>query len=370
MANAVSDGALDRGTASAAVVIGQALRMERQGSRSVGGAGGACNDACSSSLRGGCAAQLKSWCMLGIYYIGASVLALVCGSSLAAASVQAACSVVRRIAAAQPSWTTTRHLAQCPVPTTKANSGAPLPSRLSESCIPARVIRPSAADSGPSLQTSAHPCCCPYSALYAGLLCVMAANDYYSSFPGGNNPASRPPPPQHTASAQSLQSISPVTSPFDDASRYDNHHPDYSSTAHLAHTQTGLSSAYSDTAYHGNDQSHPYNNRYDSPPAAAQHDPFADQNAIPLQQQGKMGTHPAATGVYQMDPEGRPREKRRKKKKGWLSGRVTWVVYILTTIQLGVFIGEIIKNGMYNIPSSLQEQARECSRAVNGKTAS
>ncbi|KAF2452085.1 rhomboid-domain-containing protein [Karstenula rhodostoma CBS 690.94] len=172
----------------------------------------------------------------------------------------------------------------------------------------------------------------------------MAANDYYS---GGNNPASRPQPPQHTTSAQSLQSISPVTSPFDDANHYDNNpHYNYSSTAHLTHTQTGTSSVYNDTAYHGNDQSHPYHNRYDPPPAAAQHDPFADQNAIPLQQQGKMGTYPASAGVYQMDPEGRPREKRKKKKKGWFSGRVTWVVYILTTVQIGVFIGEIIKNGI------------------------
>jgi hypothetical protein len=173
----------------------------------------------------------------------------------------------------------------------------------------------------------------------------MAANDYYSSYPGGHDTASRTQPLQHTPSAHSLQSVSPVTSPFDDGNRYDNHHHDYSSTAHLTHTQTGASSAYSDTAYHGNAQAHPYNNHYDSPPAAAQHDPFADQNAIPLQQQGKMGTHPAATGTYQLDPEGRPREKRKKKKKGWFSGRVTWVVYILTTVQIAVFIAEIIKNG-------------------------
>lgn len=170
----------------------------------------------------------------------------------------------------------------------------------------------------------------------------MAANDYYSSYP---NDSHRPHPPQHTPSAQS---ISPVTSPFQDANRYDTDpHHDYSSTAHLAHTQTGASSAYSDTAYHANANapSNPYNNHYDAPPAA-QHDPFADQNAIPLQNHGKTGTHATAAGVYQMDPEGRPREKRRKKKKkGWFSGRVTWVVYILTTVQIGVFIGELIKNG-------------------------
>lgn len=180
----------------------------------------------------------------------------------------------------------------------------------------------------------------------------MAANDYYSSFPAANDASSRPPPPQHTSSGKSLPSIPSATSPFDDANRYDNH--DYSSTAHLTHTQTGTSSAYSDTAYHSadpyNNQAHPYNQRYDSPPAATQHDPFTDQNAIPLQHQGKMGSSHAATSAYQMDPEGRPREKRKKKKKGWFSGRVTWVVYILTTVQIGVFIGELIKNGAYIPP--------------------
>lgn len=151
-----------------------------------------------------------------------------------------------------------------------------------------------------------------------------------------------------------MQSISPVTSPFDDSNRYQTH-PDHSSTAHLTHTQTGASSAYSDTAYHGPDpysnQAHPYNQRYDSPPAAGQSDPFADQNAIPLQQQGKMGSSHAPPGVYQIDPEGRPREKRRKKKEGWFSGRITWVVYILTAVQIGVFVGEIIKNGMTTRPA-------------------
>ena len=142
----------------------------------------------------------------------------------------------------------------------------------------------------------------------------------------------------------STTSISPVSSPFDDSARYD-----YSSTAHLTHTQTGTSSTY-DTSYHGastTDAPHPYNSRYDSPPAAGQGDPFADQNAIPLQQHNKMGeAHGATAGVYSMDPEERyPREKRRK-KKGWLNSKHTWVVYFLTAVQIGVFIGELVKNGM------------------------
>lgn len=65
-----------------------------------------------------------------------------------------------------------------------------------------------------------------------------------------------------------------------------------------------------------------------------------------------MGEGQAAAGAYGMDPEDRhrgnkyPGEKRRK-KEGWFSGRITWVVYFLTLVQIGVFVGEIIKNGMF-----------------------
>lgn len=177
----------------------------------------------------------------------------------------------------------------------------------------------------------------------------MAANDYYNtSFsPHGassqqqqhhHSPthADSPLPPVPTN--HSAQSISPVNSPFDDSHRYD-----YPSTTNLTHAQSTSSSAYADTAYHGAQSPHGYNSRYDPP--ANHSDPFADQNAIPLQNQGKMGGGHATTGVYGADPEGRYPPEKRRKKKGWFSGRVTWVVYFLTTVQIAVFIGEIIKNG-------------------------
>jgi membrane associated rhomboid family serine protease len=54
---------------------------------------------------------------------------------------------------------------------------------------------------------------------------------------------------------------------------------------------------------------------------------------------------------YNGDPEYygmgvEPKRRKSKKKKGWFSGRVTWVVYILTAVQVGVFVGELIKNGI------------------------
>ncbi|KAF2470106.1 rhomboid family membrane protein-like protein [Lindgomyces ingoldianus] len=169
----------------------------------------------------------------------------------------------------------------------------------------------------------------------------MAANDYYNT---SFSPSSHQPPHKHTddplppvPTNHSTQSISPINSPFDDNNRYD-----YPPT----HSQSTLG-GYNDTSYHGASDRPPH--RYDSPSHNTT-DPFADQNAIPLQSQGKMDGSPTR---YNADPEGimypqdyRGHEKSRKKKKGWFSGRVTWVVYILTTVQIAVFVGEIIKNAV------------------------
>lgn len=171
----------------------------------------------------------------------------------------------------------------------------------------------------------------------------MAANDYYTSFSPNTSSAhhNRTDAPLPSVPAnQSQQSISPVSSPFDDR-RYE-----YPSTHNLTQHQQPM--GYSDTAYHGASSQH----RYDSNGHGGGTDPFADQNAIPLQQHGKVGGSPTR---YQADPEERlyPQPyggNGKRKKKGWFTGRVTWVVYILTTVQIGVFVGELIKNGTSNFP--------------------
>jgi hypothetical protein len=169
----------------------------------------------------------------------------------------------------------------------------------------------------------------------------MASNDYYNSFtprPAHTGPdAPLPPLPPN----QSTQSISPVTSPFDDDRRYD-----YPSSSHQNLAQHQAPMGYSDTSYHP-----PANQQYQDTYHSSSHngDPFADQNAIPLQSHDKMDASPTR---YQADPEGRlyvqgPGRGGRNKKKGWFSGRITWVVYILTLVQCGVFVGELIRNGTY-----------------------
>lgn len=43
----------------------------------------------------------------------------------------------------------------------------------------------------------------------------------------------------------------------------------------------------------------------------------------------------------------RPPQKAAKKRRkhGFFGGKIPWVVYIFTLIQVGVFIGELVKNG-------------------------
>lgn len=172
----------------------------------------------------------------------------------------------------------------------------------------------------------------------------MAANDYYtSSFPPSgqeqyhhNNRTDAPLPP--VPGTHSAQSVSPVSSPFDDDNRYE--YPPTNSKSSSQVPLTGYNNHNNndhDTAYHGPNASH-------------SSDPFADQNAIPLTQNGKMDP---GLKRYNTDPEARYPQGHEKaiKKKGWLNGRVTWVVYILTTVQIGVFVGELIKMGMWNLRS-------------------
>ncbi|TKA29170.1 hypothetical protein B0A50_03680 [Salinomyces thailandicus] len=85
-------------------------------------------------------------------------------------------------------------------------------------------------------------------------------------------------------------------------------------------------------------------------------DPFEDENAIPMN--GRRPKHESSTTIAPIlphqqedpfvrdaDPDKR-RGGRSKEKEGWFTGKVTWVVYILTAVELVVFIAEIIKNAV------------------------
>jgi hypothetical protein len=168
----------------------------------------------------------------------------------------------------------------------------------------------------------------------------MAANDYYASAgqQHQHHRADAPLPP--VPGNHSIQSQSPVTSPFDDnRSQYG-----YPATKNSSQVPLTGYDSRSDTSYHGHNTSHSA-------------DPFADQNAIPLQH-GNID--PEGRKRYNNDAEARFPQGHamsdQKKKKGWLSGRVTWMVYILTTVQIAVFVGQVIKMGTFEFCSLLLVQ--------------
>ncbi|KAF2029241.1 rhomboid-domain-containing protein [Setomelanomma holmii] len=152
----------------------------------------------------------------------------------------------------------------------------------------------------------------------------MAANDYYNTSYGGAGQQSGT---THGRKDDALPEL-PSNQAQHGVSPFDDHN--YYSTPNSSGALGG----------------YPSNTSYSN-----QQDPFTDHNAIPLHAQPKMdGPHKdnGSPTRYNADPEAfpRPSRTRSKKKTGWFSGRITWVVYILTTVQIGVFLGELIKNGM------------------------
>jgi membrane associated rhomboid family serine protease len=91
---------------------------------------------------------------------------------------------------------------------------------------------------------------------------------------------------------------------------------------------------------------------HDSRPKPPAKDHYTDP--IPLKPSNKIDTSSqdlhTQNAQYPPSPEVQTSSellpKRRKKKKGFFSGRIAWVVYTTTLVQITVFIVEIIKNSM------------------------
>ncbi|KAL1302416.1 hypothetical protein AAFC00_002810 [Neodothiora populina] len=109
---------------------------------------------------------------------------------------------------------------------------------------------------------------------------------------------------------------------------------------------------YPDTEYHR-----------DSPSPLDGRRPLDETDDVPMRpynykHSSQSSTAPVITPVYD-DPfvrDADPRQRRKwgrdrgsatgGKKKGWFSGRITWVCYTLSLIQLCVFIAEMVKNAI------------------------
>ncbi|KAK3114394.1 hypothetical protein LTR53_007361 [Teratosphaeriaceae sp. CCFEE 6253] len=87
-------------------------------------------------------------------------------------------------------------------------------------------------------------------------------------------------------------------------------------------------------------------------------DPYDDENAVQLNSRNKHNSTNTISPIlpHQIeDPfvrDADPRKKRRRKDTsrqeddGWFRGRITWVVFTLTIVQLAVFIAQLVKNGI------------------------
>lgn len=152
--------------------------------------------------------------------------------------------------------------------------------------------------------------------------------------------------------------------PLPQASIYSNP-PDYVGQQHLGsspHSQNISTSPYeTDLDDHYASKPLPSSRQYSNdahaplgyPGSSSQHSPSEDalhENAIPLQDRNAKDQGADVDHVYEA-----PRRKASKKQGvrfgelgmlGSYGNKIPWVVYIFTAAQIGVFIGEIIQNGI------------------------
>ncbi|KAL8999829.1 MAG: hypothetical protein Q9169_001369 [Polycauliona sp. 2 TL-2023] len=169
----------------------------------------------------------------------------------------------------------------------------------------------------------------------------MAANDYYNTSDPPQTHKRRsdaplPPVPDYELPHklnQKPSSPSPFTTPFDD--------PTYR--------------PYGQESQHSLSSEHAYYGAGGAPPKPYDPSPYSED--IPLQNHpSKQHPAPFAYDHHRQDNEAayaariegqqRAGHDRRRQKKGWFSGKIPWVVYTFTVIQVVVFIAEIARNAV------------------------
>ena len=162
------------------------------------------------------------------------------------------------------------------------------------------------------------------------------APSYHSGYPTPH--ASQSPAPYGAPLGQPPRTgASPFETVFDDHAYPMNQRPYAAGSAGSA-SQPGL---YQDTSYYGNAGA-PSSSR----PHVAEDIPLQDQAVKNTDFNDHIYDAPDAAQA------GREHSKKGKVRLGELGmiganrKRIPWVVYILTIAQIGVFIGEIVKNGM------------------------
>jgi hypothetical protein len=175
----------------------------------------------------------------------------------------------------------------------------------------------------------------------------MASNNYYSNThthdfneslrPGYSQPSS------NTTSRNDLDSI------YNKYSTNSPHHsltpaPSYESTDRTPYKQP--QSGYAESE---NGSTHTIDQYSDNIPLRP-----SKQTPLRTDWRAESTEYPPSTESQQDQSSGLAPSPPPPTKKGWFSGKISWVVYIVTTVQIGVFIGEIVKNCMS--PSAAEGQ--------------
>ncbi|KAL8728935.1 MAG: hypothetical protein Q9181_005167 [Wetmoreana brouardii] len=170
----------------------------------------------------------------------------------------------------------------------------------------------------------------------------MAANDYYNPSdshlphkPHRRSDAPLPPVPDYELSPR-LRPNQPTSSPF--ATPFDD--PTYRPYGQQSQQSLGLEHPY----YGAGGAPRPYD-----PSPYSEDIPLRDHLSKQSQQssaydQQRQGTEPAQAA--RMNSRQRSGHGRRRKRKGYFSGRIPWVVYFFSLVQIIVFIAEIARNAV------------------------
>lgn len=161
----------------------------------------------------------------------------------------------------------------------------------------------------------------------------MAANEYYNPHVAlpYTSPSPLPPSPSSTK---------PLTTSYTDFQ------PSKPSYTNMPYSASGSIDASYDNPHHLRDS------YYQGAAGSTLQDDHQYADNIPLRSSNpRPDSHDSLSGLatqYPPSPESQHppgRTGRRKKKQGWFTGKITWVVYLATLVQIGVFIGEIANNG-------------------------
>ena len=173
----------------------------------------------------------------------------------------------------------------------------------------------------------------------------MAANDYYQTLDPGRQPLRQDNDISPSPSASASHSSGRPPNSIVTNTQYQAYQPNQSSYAPSPYSTTASFDTHQDTLRPSRDSY--YNTAY----GGAAHDDRQYADDIPLKQsQSRPFSHHdsfAQNAQYPPSPESQhpPKSTQRpRKKQGWFKGRITWVVYLATIVQIGVFIAEIVVN--------------------------